>query len=70
MSIISIVGIKYLCCSLAQSDHGKFESLKSKKKDKVPEIALSSVVENPYSESSGTLSANGEFESSFQNLRK
>ncbi|XP_065913065.1 hemicentin-1-like isoform X2 [Dysidea avara] len=53
----------------SQSDHGKFESLKSKKKDKVPEIALSSVVENPYSESSGTLSANGEFESSFQNLR-
>jgi len=60
-----------LYLSLAESDHGRFEGSKSKKKVKLPEIALPSVIENPFSaESSGTLSANGEFESSFQNLRK
>ena len=56
--------------SLAEDDHGKFETIKSKKKEKIPEIALPSVIENPCSESSGTLSADGEFESSFQNSRK
>lgn len=77
---IFLASIYYQTCSvqvllavnvvfLAESDHGKFESLKHKKKRKVT-LELTNVVENPCSASSGTLSANGEFESSFENLRK